>query len=216
MYTIFQQDLTSGLIPTQHPCIPQHFTPTFLPIIPLHLMAILLLARHKAMPATPCACTWWRQVDKDPQVQTASSSAAFALGRLYGLPNGEGASSKMFVLQHVPRPQWQGEFSDKCDLQKSQVSTASSSATFPTGRAQVAKTCGKVLARFVSHCTIFTPLTSLLVVRTSLLTLYFAASISFLLLDGNIKTVSTENTLPKISIPFQLSIIVVSLAIWEL
>jgi len=152
-------------------------------------------------------------VDKDPHVQTVSSSAAFPTGRARCLAFPTGKALVARCLSFSTFSVLQGEVSDKCDLHKSQVSTASSSDTSPTGRALVARTCGKGLARVVSHCTIFTPFTSLRVVRTSLHTLCFAASISFLLLDGNIKTLSTENTLPKISTPFQLSIYVVSLAI---
>ena len=44
--TIFLQDLTSVLPPTQHPCMPQHFTPTSLPPTPLHLIAFSVLYSH--------------------------------------------------------------------------------------------------------------------------------------------------------------------------
>jgi len=45
-YIMLQQDLPPGLPPTQNPCMPQYFTPTSLPITPLHLIAISALHSH--------------------------------------------------------------------------------------------------------------------------------------------------------------------------
>jgi len=42
--TMARQDLTTGLVPSQHPCIQPHFTPTSSPPTPLYLIAISILA----------------------------------------------------------------------------------------------------------------------------------------------------------------------------
>ena len=57
-YTIFWQDLTPDLTPTHHPSTSQHFTPTSLPTIPLHLIAISILAINSPSRACRWASHW--------------------------------------------------------------------------------------------------------------------------------------------------------------